>query len=366
MTETTESREVSQPEQATPVAPDASDSAGASGADRSSEELEAFLADAPLFFQPWWLEAVAPGKWDFVVVRRGPHIAAVMPYVLRSTGWMGNQNALIMPPETRCLGPWLRPSRAKLAKKHTVEKELMLELIDGLPPHVQFGQYFHYTVSNWMPFFWRGYQQTTRYTYVLEDLTDPDAIWKDFDADIRWNIRRARRYVEVVEDYEFEEFMDTRDKSFHRQGILPGYSREIHRKIHEACQARDACKMYVAVDAKDNVHAVAYIIWNAYSAHYILGGGDPTLRSSGANCLLLWEAIQQARKVTRRFDFDGSMHPPIEKFFRLFGAQQKPYHLVTKDSRLFLYRSWQNVQRLGYQTVASIRVMKNRRRNSSD
>ena len=49
----------------------------------------------------------------------------------------------------------------------------------------------------------------------------------------------------------------------------------------------------------------------------------------------MWEAIQFASTVTQRFDFEGSMMEPVEKFFRAFGATQTPYFSISKTpSRL--------------------------------
>jgi hypothetical protein len=44
--------------------------------------------------------------------------------------------------------------------------------------------------------------------------------------------------------------------------------------------------------------------------------------------------------VTKKFDFEGSMIEPVEKFFRAFGATQMPYFQVKKtNSRLLKLRS---------------------------
>ncbi len=64
-----------------------------------------------------------------------------------------------------------------------------------------------------------------------------------------------------------------------------------------------------------------------------MSGSDPDLRSSGALSLLMHEAIQFAATVTQRFDFEGSMHEPIERFFRNFGATPKQYFQVRGYSR---------------------------------
>jgi len=296
-------------------------------ADRA--ELERFLVGAPIYYQPWWLEAVSPGAWDYAIVRRGSEIAAVMPFVRSKCGF--GKTRIRMPPLTHTLGPWLRPSENSHLEQLAEQNELMLELIDSLPEYDAFNQAFHYSVTNWLPFYWKGFTQRTRYTYVLQDLEDLDAVWKEFDPDIRWNIRRAKSRVEVVEDFDFDTFLKVRSMSFTRQGIEPTHTGELLRRVDAACESHKARKMFFAVDASHNIHAVAYIVWTNYAAYYILGGGNTDLRGSGANCLVIWEAIRFSRSVTRSFDFEMALQSePIERFFRLFGGRLMPYFKVRK------------------------------------
>ena len=63
-----------------------------------------------------------------------------------------------------------------------------------------------------------------------------------------------------------------------------------------------------------------------------MGGTDQSKRNSGANSLCMWEAIKFASTVTGRFDFEGSMLEPVERFFRAYGAVQKPYFRITKTN----------------------------------
>ena len=53
------------------------------------------------------------------------------------------------------------------------------------------------------------------------------------------------------------------------------------------------------------VHAVAYVVWDRSAAYYLMGGGDPELRTSGASSLLMWEAIMRARGGERRLRLRG-------------------------------------------------------------
>ena len=187
-------------------------------------------------------------------------------------------------------------------------------------------------MTNWLPFHWRGFSQTTRYTYVLEVLEDEAAIWQGFRENIRREIRRAekRHAIEVAQDASIDDFLNLNRKTFERQGRKPPYPESVVRAIDEACSQRNCRRIFLARDAEGQPHAAAYVIWDAESAYYLMGGADAALRNSGAMSACMWEAIRFAAGVTRRFDFEGSMVEPIERFFRAFGASQVPYFGVTR------------------------------------
>ena len=79
-----------------------------------------------------------------------------------------------------------------------------------------------------------------------------------------------------------------------------------------------------------------YLVWDKKSAYYIAGGSPKEVRTSGAMPLLLWEAIKFSSKVTKYFNFEGSMIKPIERFFRAFGGEQVPYFEITKINSKFI------------------------------
>ncbi len=58
----------------------------------------------PIFFQAWWLDAVAPGSWGEVVIEKGGKIHARLPYVLQRKHGL---TLLTMPPLTQTFDPWL-------------------------------------------------------------------------------------------------------------------------------------------------------------------------------------------------------------------------------------------------------------------
>jgi lipid II:glycine glycyltransferase (peptidoglycan interpeptide bridge formation enzyme) len=283
-----------------------------------------------IFEQPWWLDAVAPDAWDAVEILRGGEIAARLPYVVKQKRGL---KALTMPPLTLTLGPWLKPSTAKYANQLSEQKELMTSLIEQLPPCDYFSQYFHHSVTNWLPFYWRGFEQTTRYTYVIEALEDLEQVWEQLSKTVRRKIRKAEKQVAVRTDLGIERFLDINALTFKRQGLDVPYGRDVVRRLDAACAKHQASRMFFAEDARGRIHGVLYFVWDRNSAYALLGGGDPELRNSGADSLLTWEAIRFAATMTKRFNLAGSMIESIEHFNRPFGGVQTPYFHVTRFSR---------------------------------
>jgi Acetyltransferase (GNAT) domain len=285
----------------------------------------------PIFHQPWWLDAVAPRRWDAVTVERGGRTVARLPFLVRGPRRM---RVLTQPPLTPFLGPWVAPEPgAKYAKALGDEMDLQAELEAALPAAAAFRQNFAATVPGCLPFLWAGYRAGVRYTYRLEDLRSEPELWAGLGGNIRREIRKARQRVEVREDLGVDRFHAVWAKTFQRQGLTAPDRSRLER-IEGAAADRGARAMLFACDESDRIHAVAYLVWDRHTAYYLMGGGDPQLRTSGASSLLMWEAIRRARGVTGVFDFEGSMLQPVERFFRAFGGRQAPYLHVSRASPL--------------------------------
>jgi lipid II:glycine glycyltransferase (peptidoglycan interpeptide bridge formation enzyme) len=183
---------------------------------------------------------------------------------------------------------------------------------------------------NALPFYWAGYRLELRYTNRLEDLHSVDALWDGLRNNVRREIRKARKRLEVVEGLGVDLFYDVLSKTYIRQSLpTPRTLAEIER-LEAACSKHRAGTMLYARDDSGRVHAVVWMVWDRHAAYYLLAGAEPGLRTSGASSLLVWEAILRAREVAEVFDFHGSMVQPVERFMRGFGGRQTPYISVTR------------------------------------
>lgn len=289
--------------------------------------------DMPVFAQPWYLDACAAGgAWDAVLVREAGRVVGALPYFYKQRGPF---RYVTMPPFVKMLGPYLLPEfRGILKKEHAFYQELIVQL----PELAAFKQNFYPSCTNWLPFYWNKFRQTTYYTYRLNGLQDLAAIEAGINRNIRRNLQKAREQVRVVHDRTPEQFYELNKMSFNRQQLPMPYSWEQFRRHDQALAEAGARQFFFAVDARGRIHSAAYLIWDRQAAYYHLSGDDPALRESGAGILLIWEAIRYASEVLGLacFDFEGSMLPAVERIRVQFGAVQTPYFFVWKyNSRAF-------------------------------
>ena len=284
----------------------------------------------PIFSKGWWMDAVCGDQWDVILIEENGQILASLPYYfVEHDGLKEIRKA----PLTQNNGIWIHyPQNQKYENKLSLEHRLMdlvIDKIEALNVH-KYQQYFHYSIQNHLPFFWRGYTQTTRYTYVIEDTSKVDELVKNFSSSIRNTIRKASKTVMVEEDLDIEQFYNLNKLTYERQNLSIPYSFDLVSRIDEACKMRNARKIYYCLDDEKHIHSAAYFVWDDESVYYLMAASDPVYRSSQSLSLLIYEGIKLANRLGKKFDFEGSMKKNIEKHFRQFGAKQFAYHHIQK------------------------------------
>lgn len=280
-----------------------------------------------IFEQPWWLDAVAPGQWAEATVEKDGKIVARLPYVL--TKQMGF-SLIGMPDYTQTLGYWIEDTGAKNARKYAREKELLTELIERLPKGINIDIDLDHRCGYLFPFAWKGCKLSMRYSYRIENLHDTELLWNGLADNIRREIRKAEKILIVEDNHPIDDLIVMQDKTFKRQGRSGPDKGELLSRLDKVLQEKNARKLLCAVDGQGKVHAASYFVFDKKCCFYLIGGGDPELRTSGASSMLMWEGIKYASDVSDAFDFEGSMIEPIERFFRAFGGVPTPYWNVTR------------------------------------
>jgi len=283
-----------------------------------------------IFAEPWWLDTVAPGRWEEIKVEdSGTSARWIFTREKHRTGLMKIEN----PPLSPRLGPMIRvPSDRKAAKSIAAQKSLMNELIALVPKHDYLIQACTSDFKYWLPFYWAGYRQTTHYSHVLDNPSDQDAVWSGLTQNHRRAIKKGRERYEIRYDFGSEILVEMLEATFGRQGLKLGRPPSLIMRLAETAIDHDSARLIVAVDEGGRPIAAALIVWDDTTAYYLLGGRADH-DGIDAMPLVLWDGIELAGELSRRFDFEGSMVEGIENFFRGFGGTPEPYSILSHASR---------------------------------
>lgn len=297
----------------------------------SAEELAAWdaLVDSSpqgsIFCRSWWLGAVGGdirvlGHFESGRLVAGIPIAVEQRMGIRLCG---------MPKLTQTWGVlmenqlWKKSSAAR-------ESQILEEFATRLARGPAFVQCFHPASTNWLPFFWNGFSQTTRYTCILEELDSPERLWQGLDENRRRSIRKAEKRGLTVRPCGPRTVYEASVKTFLRQSKRNPYHLDYLTRLYNAASENHAGACFAAEDRQGRVHAAAFFVWDSRRGYYLTGGADPALRESGAGSLLMWRMIEFAAERTSVFDFEGSMVKPIEEFFLSFGSKLQPYNQISR------------------------------------
>ncbi len=300
----------------------------------------------PIFLRHWWLDAVKEdGEWDVIIEKKGDNIIAALPFYYKKRFGI---KYITQPILTQKTGLWIKyPEGQGYTRKLSYEKEIMTNIIEKLEA-LQFQGYkqnFDYSITNWLPFYWKGYRQTTRYNYALEDISCIDKVLLNFDRSKKNNPPKAEKIVEIKYDLSAEEFYANHKMTLKKQGQDILYSFELFNKIYNACYERNNGRVFYAVDNLGNIHCALFIVWDEMSAYYSISTIDPEYRNVGAATLTLLEAIKHVANYTKKFDFEGSMIENVENSYRRFGAVQVPYFCIYKEYSI-LFKMLRGINKL--------------------
>ena len=283
----------------------------------------------PVFSRDWWLDVVCgTNNWDVILIKEKETIQAALPYYLL------RRSIIFMPFYTQTMGIWFAPlsDDTKQISVQEHRQSICSQIITQLKPYKSFWQNFHYDFTDWLPFYWNGYSQTTRYTYLLKDLKNPDCLWENMSQQTRRNIKKAieRFHITVKQGISTDDFMQVYTQTFERQRKKNTQDTNVLQRLIEVCRERKQGDLWGGYDPQGRIHAAVFVVWQKQTAYYLAGGGDTELRQSGAHSLVMWEAIQHTAAYSDIFDLEGSMLPGVERFFREFGGIQTPYFSIKK------------------------------------
>lgn len=185
-------------------------------------------------------------------------------------------------------------------------------------------------IRDFQPFAWRGFKVIVQYTYQIPlKGRDDDALLAQMGERRRSQIRNGYKrdlQVEPCADPAVVEALAGR--TFSRQGVRNDRA-SIRRLLHGF--ATPGNSFACATVSRGEPLAVTFCVHDQRRAYYLLGGVDERQQQPAASPMAMFGCIRRARDLgLETFDFEGSMIPGIERYFRSFGGTLTPLYRVVK------------------------------------
>lgn len=285
----------------------------------------------PIWSKPWWMDAVCgPEHWDVWLYESGDNVLAAMPYYMERRG---TYRYITKATQTQTNGLVFREDlgRKRVSQLDFEEKVIhaACKFIDSLDLDV-YEQQYHHTFQNWTPFYWHNFTNILRYTYVMENLSNPDDIWNGISSAYRNKIKKGMRLTTATDEISLEEFYDCYQDIFLRKSMPVPITLDFLRSVYEAGKQNNSCKMLCARDADGNVHSILFLVWDERTVYQLFGGYMKEYASSQSYPAMMWYGIQFAASKGLNYDFEGSMVDGVAQSMRQFGGIPKPYYRIRK------------------------------------
>jgi hypothetical protein len=296
---------------------------------QSSYRTFAGQRELPLFCQPWWLDITAGAdNWDALISKHADGtVQAVWPFgKKKQLGF----TRIFLPAYTPYLGPQLfYPDQLNEYEHRSFEHKVIEDLLSRLPKARDIR--FKWTVGydNWMPFYWQGFEQTTRYTYISKPIASEEEQLRTLKNSVRRQIKKAEAELEVQESADVTSVLRLYESSLEQQAAGHAADEGLLRKLHDKITEHQSGTILEARSGEEVVAAL-YLVWDQEQMYYLYGGQDIKSKDSGAKTYLFWKALRMASERQLTFNFEGSMIPGVERFFRGFGAVLQPVHFIYK------------------------------------
>ncbi|MCC6185778.1 MAG: GNAT family N-acetyltransferase [Chitinophagaceae bacterium] len=284
--------------------------------------------ELPLFFKPWWLDAVCNNGWDVVILEEDEKIIAVWPYQLeQKMGFSIIRNPLLTP----YLGPYVIDQTQQLNTQQFLLLKGQLPKCDTL----HWALYPEMLVAD----FWTSESIVClpKRTYLLSLQASNALLWSKINPKKRNAIKKAEKDLEVTKEaIDIPQFIAWQSIAFEEKNKKYPYNATLFQKIFKHAKEQKAGLSYTAKDADGNCLAQIWLAKDQNRIYYLLSA-TPAKTHRGSIALLLWHAIQDAQDLGLSiFDFEGSSDPGIEHLFKGFGGDRVDY----QEQSITLSKLW--------------------------
>jgi len=278
--------------------------------------------DLPIFLLPQWMDIVAP-DWQIVVSQdKQGQLNGLLPFQ-RKMKW--GMKACVTPWLTPYSGPWTNlEENHRNAKSIGQHQAITNTLVSKLPKSQIYQFKLRPTLFPAHAWYWAGYNLGTKYTYQLK-LDSQENIFSNFKNTIRTALRKIENDINVLAIDDPEEWQNfvLRNGTPHYAALTKGMAYKLFHLKESIC---------LKAISNNSIIGVSYFVKTMKTIYYLIGIRNDDEQNL-ATTAMLWHIIQEFAGQAFTLDFEGSMLPSVEPYFRRFGGDPVSYLQVTKQHK---------------------------------
>lgn len=291
---------------------------------------DTFLDTSPqstIYGKSWYLQTLQC-SFQILVVRKKQQILAGL--VLAKNSRKHYANPLL----GKYLGVYYTSFSGTSYNQETNRRKVTNVLLTAITNLSSFNYFFHPQFTTYFPFYLQDFESRLRYSYWINlKVQTIESIVANFHSKLRSEIKFAKQQkYQLTQDLSVDAFINICQQTFLQKGAKFPFSKSFLKNYCEQLIAKKALQLNGIKDEQGRVMAVVGILVTPKTSTLILSGFDKKIIQRGANEMLIFHCIQQAKKQSDFFDFEGSMIPAIESFYRKFGGEYTPYLNIYKNS----------------------------------
>ena len=255
-----------------------------------------------IFHEPWWLDITSGGSYREAVVSSGGHIVGRLPYRIWKT--KSGFTVLDMPRLVHALGPAIAPQFAgKNFPRSLKEFSIISDLIAQLPKASHISFRLHSGITNTLAFEAAGFTSSPNFTVEIEP-APIQILWSQMRDKTRNVVRRAQECLKITTVTDVDLFLDFYELNLKQKGHRNEYLRPVCSCLLTETLQRGAGRIIAASDTSGVMQCAVFTVWDSRAEYYFMATRSRKAMN-GANCLLIWEALQHASSQNLIFDMDG-------------------------------------------------------------
>lgn len=287
---------------------------------------EKYANNIYLFAQPFWLDAVAE-NWDVCMVSESENereseceseckIIAVLPYC-----WKG-----FLLTKRIYLPDFNFYQSIIFLKDVKNEIKIIEELFNQLPKTVK--SYFKFLPEyNTINLSKLNYTKEDYFTYIIPKHQQTLILSNNHKRNIQKGIKQ---HYSIKNSKNIAASFALLTATFARQQLAAKISLDEFKKINALVKKHHCGKILDCFDSNKNLLATIFIVEDAQTVYYLLGGYDTQFKNSGGMTLLLHHSIEYALQQQKEFNFCGSTKKSIAQYFEGFGAEKNAISIWKK------------------------------------